>query len=608
MRPLAVLAVLVAPLAAAQPMQPDAAPVAGALRASASGDPAEVAFDVRADVLSPVDGCPGYVAPAAPDAVVDWAGGDLRVWVRAPFDATLLVAGPDGAWSCNDDAEGTSPVVQIDGAAPGRYAVWLGSFSPGPAETRSTLYAGAPPPAPALDADAAPAAGTIGAAGGFEAARGGIEVTVDAGGPDPAGDLDLSGVPGPAPFCVGYIDASRPTVAVEYEPGGGTGTFAVSAYAFDADLTLVVRGPDGAVACNDDFDGTDPTVAYADAEGGRYAVWVGTFGAPTGPVSATVVLSEGEPEVFEMFDDDEIYDDPAEPYSEGTYLPLDLDAAPAARLALDGDETVTATVPIRPAGPNPVRGPACAGSVEPAPSAGVTVSGGGPVAITASADVDLVLLVRTPSGAWYCSDDADGLDPGVQIDAPEDGLYTVWAGTFIEAADPVDVEVAVARGGLAVSADDRPDPFGPASQSSGTYDGDALGPGPGAITLDVEGVSEATVPAGGPVLNPVEGDACTGFVTAEPTATVRAGGPFEVAASAGGDDLTLLVRAADGTWTCSDDADGTDPRITVDAPEPGAYDVWVGTFSRRDVAPEVSLEVHAVPPPPPAPPPPPGRN
>ncbi len=47
-----------------------------------------------------------------------------------------------------------------------------------------------------------------------------------------------------------------------------------------------------------------------------------------------------------------------------------------------------------------------------------------------------------------------------------------------------------------------------------------------------------------------------------------------------GADATLLVNTATRTWMCSDDADGTlNPQISLEAPPPGAYDIWVGSFA-----------------------------
>ena len=585
-----------APLAAAQDMSPDADPVSGTF--TLDGGSGSSAFDVRAEAEVPVDGCVGYVGPSAPDVVVDWAGGDLRVWVRAAFDGTLAVHGPDGQWTCDDDTEGTSPVVEIADAAAGRYAVWLGSFSPSPFETAATLFAGAPPPPAVLGLDAAPLAGVLDAEGGFEAAQGAIEVTVPAGGYDDAGALDL-GPDGPD-FCSGYVDAARPTAAVAYDAAGGTGALVVAAYSDDTDLVLLVRTPGGEALCVDDFDGLNPVVVVEGAESGEYLVWVGTFSARPAGTTATLALSE-EPPVIE-FDDFDYDDFGQEPYTTGTYTPLDLDATPGARLAASDAEGASAEVSFTPTAQNPVSGGACTGQIETAPTAAVTLRGDGPFALTASADDDLTLTVRTPSGEWFCSDDASGLDPGVQIDAAEAGDYLVWVGTFamLEPETATTATLSAQPGELVVSAD--ADMAVGQTQSTGYYDGDALRAGGAATLIAFDGGTETVeVPAGGATWNPVEGDACAGYVSERPSLEVAADEGLRVAVS-GDEDLTLVVRAPDGSWTCSDDASGTDPAATVYGGA-GTYSVWVGTFFRRADATAEARVTTA--PPPPAPPPPP---
>lgn len=589
---------LLLPLAAgAQTMQIDAAPVAGTLRVSADDAPASATFDVRADRESGIAGCVGFVDPTAPDAVVEWGGGDLRIWGRSAFDGTLLVATPDGDWACNDDADGTAPAVELTGAEAGRYAVWLGSFSASPFETDATLYAGAPPPPPVLDASARPLAGVIEAAGGFEAAQGAIEVAITAGGPDAASALDLSGGSG-AMFCTGYIAAAQPTAAVDFSASGGTGTLTLGASSVDDDLVMVVQGPDGEVVCDDDTNGPDPAVAIDDPQSGVYTAWVGTFRALAEPVPATFIVSETAPETFDDFgfDDFDGGDFSSDPFSEGTYTPLDLSLAPQTSMALGADVTTSATaVTVQPAIPNPVQGDLCTGYIENAPTAGLTIAGEGPIAITAASDTDLVLVIQTPSGGWFCSDDADGLNPGVQIDDPEAGTYKVWAGTFgaFGADDAVDVEVAATRGELVVSSGGDFGGFGPnvEPQSSGTYDGTEIRPGSAAATVDALPASVA-VQAGGPILNPVDGEACSGFVSERPTAELTAGGRLVIEAEPDDDtDLTLVLLTSEGAWICSDDADGMSPRIEVDDAPEGTHAVWVGTFSRRTELPGATLSV-----------------
>ena len=92
--------------------------------------------------------CVGYAA-VRPDFRLQWegssggAGNPLRIFFEAgnegegagdePGDATLLVRSPDGAWSCNDDARsGTrNPMVILDDPGPGRYEIWVGSYTQG---------------------------------------------------------------------------------------------------------------------------------------------------------------------------------------------------------------------------------------------------------------------------------------------------------------------------------------------------------------------------------------------------------------------------------------------------------------------------------------------
>ena len=584
----AALSLGLASAASAQPLAPDATPAFGTLTPGASAT--EVSFDARTPTELVVEGaeCTGYVDPSAPDVVVEWGGGDLQLWVRAAFDATMAVSDPEGRWSCDDDTNGTMPVVAYEGAPAGRYAVWVGAFAPDPADASATLYAGPPPPPPVLDVDAPAQVGVIEASGGFEDSQGAITVTVEAGGEAAVQALDL----GPTDtFCAGYIDATAPTATIDYDADGGTGVLTVGATALD-DLVLVVRAPDGEVFCNDDFDGTDPLVQLDAPASGAYAVWVGTYGMGLEPVDATLTVGESDA-AGDVFGDGEIVDEPyGTPYSEGAYAPLDLDAAPAVRIAADDEEGASAEVQFLPAAPNPVNGLACAGYVESGPTAGVELQGDGPFAITASSDDDLTLVVRTPSGGWFCSDDAYDLDPGVQIGSTEAGLYLVWVGAFSDGGGvPFEATLAAEPGELEVSATDYGMGGGPAvdPQSDGVYSGSEIVGGASDVTLSGDETGAAEVMAGGTVWNPVDGAACHGYLSMNPSATLDASGPVTVSATAD-DDLTLVVQAPDGSWTCSDDADGSDPRATVEGGA-GTYSVWVGTYFRRTTPVSATLRV-----------------
>ncbi|CUS48874.1 MAG: hypothetical protein HLUCCO02_02415 [Idiomarinaceae bacterium HL-53] len=44
-------------------------------------------------------------------------------------------------------------------------------------------------------------------------------------------------------------------------------------------------------------------------------------------------------------------------------------------------------------------------------------------------------------------------------------------------------------------------------------------------------------------------------------------------------DTTLVINGPDGRWYCNDDADGLNPMVHFPNPEPGMYNIWVGTYS-----------------------------
>ena len=72
-----------------------------------------------------------------------------------------------------------------------------------------------------------------------------------------------------------------------------------------------------------------------------------------------------------------------------------------------------------------------------------------------------------------------------------------------------------------------------------------------------------------------------GFITEQPTFALRysAGGlPLNIGAGSQA-DTTIIVRAPDGSWHCSDDTDGINPRVSWEAPASGVYLIWVGRYS-----------------------------
>ncbi|MHA7888117.1 MULTISPECIES: hypothetical protein [Roseicyclus] len=74
------------------------------------------------------------------------------------------------------------------------------------------------------------------------------------------------------------------------------------------------------------------------------------------------------------------------------------------------------------------------GVVRPAPDLQALLTGMGRYArlhLRANAECDTVLLLRDPRGRWFFDDDSGtGRTASLSLDAPADGSYRVWVGTY----------------------------------------------------------------------------------------------------------------------------------------------------------------------------------
>lgn len=72
--------------------------------------------------------CAGNVS-GTPDHlfVASAAFANLRIMAKSDVDITLVVQKPDGSFLCDDDTDGTNPVVAGE-FAPGTYKIWIGSY------------------------------------------------------------------------------------------------------------------------------------------------------------------------------------------------------------------------------------------------------------------------------------------------------------------------------------------------------------------------------------------------------------------------------------------------------------------------------------------------
>lgn len=102
------------------------------LRAGFQPDPHVVELRAGGDQdASRINGCAGMVS-RAPDYRVNYTAGSglaLTFRVNSSADTTLVINGPDGRWSCNDDTGGSlNPGIVYRSPASGQYDVWVGVF------------------------------------------------------------------------------------------------------------------------------------------------------------------------------------------------------------------------------------------------------------------------------------------------------------------------------------------------------------------------------------------------------------------------------------------------------------------------------------------------
>ena len=129
------LVAVTAPVAAAQDasLSPNFGSVR--LRTGFTPDPYTVqitaggSIDAYTDTDLPSE-CVGKISDA-PDFSVTYTAGSLPLVFRtvSKVDTTLIVNGPDGRWSCDDDSFGDGDAqVTFRRPASGKYDVWVGSY------------------------------------------------------------------------------------------------------------------------------------------------------------------------------------------------------------------------------------------------------------------------------------------------------------------------------------------------------------------------------------------------------------------------------------------------------------------------------------------------
>ncbi len=261
----------------------------------------------------PVSGhCPGFTGIDAPDLVLTLEGPEdqFSLMAMSPTDLVMAARSPDGLWLCNDDSYGLHPGLTFDNAPAGEYHIFVGTFGQG-RSGQYNLFASLGP----QNWQDAERGGTVsdggageGGAGGAGGAVGGhqgdprLDITAEPAvgrisfGPDTRSDprivFDVArssqAAFGMGPECAGYITMERPDIVITAREGlPQMMVYMVS----QADGTLVVIGPDGALHCNDDFEGLHPGLVFEDPLPGDYAIFAGTYGGGGGVATLGVTVS-----------------------------------------------------------------------------------------------------------------------------------------------------------------------------------------------------------------------------------------------------------------------------------------------------------------------------
>ncbi|MEX2518448.1 MAG: hypothetical protein WD969_03845 [Paracoccaceae bacterium] len=116
-------------------LDPSAPPALGSHEMPAEGDlsfPLMISGGAYAGSFN--SSCSGDINPTRPDLGLTVGAAEPSLWLRADSDAadtTLLILGPDGVITCNDDHFGSNAAIGFQGTEPGEYSVWVGSFGGG---------------------------------------------------------------------------------------------------------------------------------------------------------------------------------------------------------------------------------------------------------------------------------------------------------------------------------------------------------------------------------------------------------------------------------------------------------------------------------------------
>ena len=389
--------------------------------------------------LRPLDAaaCWGYGGLDAADVVLtlDQAQPRFSLFATSERDLVLAVIDPAGNVHCNDDAYQLNPGVTLEGAQAGEYHVFVGGYSQGSDGSVYDLFASDGAPAfsnASVDLSAPPRNGYV----AFDinaAGQGQVLTSATVNAIDPVEMLPTGA------YCAGFTDLSAPDLVMSLDAAQPM----ISLYArSSSDLTMAIMAPDGSWSCNDDAFELNPGISLTEAQPGDYLVWVGAYN-PGDMAPYTLYASMGSPN----------WQGSVVPGGDGTMtstVVLDVAAEPARghvefgpatridpRVILDIAASTTDAFGM---------GEGCVGFITPSRADLVVDAAEGlpQLMIYMVGEVDGTLIVQGPDGQLHCNDDFEMLNPGVMIQNPLPGAYSVFAGSYAGAGGPATLGVTIA--------------------------------------------------------------------------------------------------------------------------------------------------------------------
>lgn len=532
---------------------------------------ARVNGTAREAAASYVRGCQGFVAGESEGVPFEVAEGLSALSFTAGGEGvtSLVIGSPNGLYQCAlADAQGRAVATMGDAEA-GRYTAWVGTTEGGQIAAR-IIAANAPVSGLELfglntDAFGEPRSGRAVFTASAETGRQTLVENATLFATSELRPLDPQS-------CFGYGQTDAADVVLTLDEAQAR--FSISALS-SRDLVMAVVAPDGTVLCNDDTYQLNPAVTFNDAPAGDYHIIVGGY-SQGGEGQYALYASQGGP----AFSNAVINADAEPRYGRAVF---DIDAAGL------GQRLVDAPVTSSDALDGLAAGMFCAGySDVSAPDMVLTLDEGLPMfSLYAHSVTDLVMAVRTPGGEWLCNDDANALNPAVQIENAQAGDYAVFVGTYSQ-GDSGDFTLYTSVG------------------SPNWQDAEPAIPGrpgrpgmPGeAVQLNAQGEPALGQISFGPEtrIDPrfifdiepsrVEafglGEGCAGFVTPnrpDLVINVEEGMPQLMTYVVSDNDGTLAVVAPDGTLHCNDDFNDLNPGVMIPNPMPGDYAVFVGSYT-----------------------------